>query len=218
LQVVTRPGAVAQYWRLVRCMRWQAGGHPHGTTPESLWRACSGLPVRWLLVLLGLTGLACDTPQPLSGVASQRAGATQLAALESSVHTLVNAHRQSVGLAPLAYSARLAEIARQHSKDMAADRVPMGHEGLEARVREAARTIRLSGIAENVGFNAHPDSATAQAAISWWLGSRGHRANIEGTYDLTGVGIARDARGTYYYTQLFLKTSVVSTRSRTPPD
>jgi uncharacterized protein YkwD len=65
--------------------------------------------------------------------------------------------------------------------------------------------IPLSGIAENVGINDYPPSGTVRAAVSGWLGSRGHRENIEGRYDLTGVGIVRDAQGAYYYTQIFVR-------------
>jgi uncharacterized protein YkwD len=126
-------------------------------------------------------------------------------ALESRTYKLVNEHRRARGLAPLAYDVRIAAVARRHSEDMADGRVPAGHEGFEARHRHISKMIPLSGIAENVGINDYPPSGTVRAAVSGWLGSRGHRENIEGRYDLTGVGIARDARGACYYTQIFLR-------------
>lgn len=126
-------------------------------------------------------------------------------ALESRTHKLVNEHRRTMGLAPLAYDARIAAIARRHSKDMADGRVSPGHDGFEARQRKISKTIPLKGIAENVGFNDYPRSKTVRAAVSGWLGSQGHRENIEGRYDLTGVGIARDARGGWYFTQIFVR-------------
>ena len=88
---------------------------------------------------------------------------------------------------------------------MAAGRVPTGHKGFEARQRELSKLIPLRGIAENVGMNDYPPSRTVRAAVSGWLDSRGHRENIEGRYDLTGVGIVRDSRGVYYYTQIFVR-------------
>jgi uncharacterized protein YkwD len=112
----------------------------------------------------------------------------------------------------------VAEIARGHSEDIAAGRVPLGHEGLQARAREVAQTIGLSGLAENVCFNADAEFATARTAVSWWLGSAGHRKNLEGDYDLTGVGIAQNARGTYYYTQIFVRTREGSTSGPASPD
>lgn len=131
--------------------------------------------------------------------------AASLEALESRTHKLVNEHRRAMGLSPLAYDARIAAVARRHSKDMADGRVPAGHGRFETRRDEISKVIPLRGIAENVGMNDYPPSRTVRAAVSGWLGSRGHRENIEGRYDLTGVGIARDARGAYYYTQIFVR-------------
>ncbi|HZW36886.1 MAG TPA: CAP domain-containing protein [Candidatus Deferrimicrobiaceae bacterium] len=130
---------------------------------------------------------------------------TAAGALESRTFKLVNDHRRTIGLAPLAHDARIAAVARRHSRNMAEGRVPAGHEGFEARQREISKVIPLRGIAENVGVNDYPRSDTVRSAVSGWLGSRGHRSNIEGRYDLTGVGIARDAHGVYYYTQIFVR-------------
>ena len=136
-------------------------------------------------------------PEPPTAAAAQ--------GLEASTHELVNDHRRAMGLSPLAYNARIAAVARRHSEDMAAGRGPAGHEGFEERHRDLSKIIPLSGIAENVGINDYPPSETVRAAVSGWLSSRGHRENIESRYDLTGVGIARDARGVYYSTQIFVR-------------
>jgi uncharacterized protein YkwD len=126
-------------------------------------------------------------------------------ALELTTYELVNEHRRSRGLAPFAYDARIAAVARRHSEDMAAGRVPAGHEGFEGRQREISKRISWKSIAENVGLNDYPPSETVRAAVSGWMASRGHRESIVGRYDVTGVGIARDARGAHYYTQIFVR-------------
>jgi uncharacterized protein YkwD len=59
-------------------------------------------------------------------------------------------------------------------------------------------------IAENVGFNvgyANP----ASKAVEDWLHSPGHLNNIKGDFELTGIGVAKNKRGKYYFTQIFLK-------------
>src|SRR5262247_3013736 len=145
---------------------------------------------RWRIVFSCLVLISCAAPLPMSAPPlRQRPAATGRDPLELRVHELVNAHRTAVGLAPLNYSTRVTEIARRHSEDMAAGRVPLGHEGLQARAREVAQAIGLSGLAENVCFNDDAEGATARTAVAWWLGSAGHRKNLEGDYDLTGVGI-----------------------------
>lgn len=45
---------------------------------------------------------------------------------------------------------------------------------------------------------------TAAVAMDGWLKSPGHRENLPVPYEVTGVGVARAADGTYYYTQLFV--------------
>jgi uncharacterized protein YkwD len=53
--------------------------------------------------------------------------------------------------------------------------------------------------AENVamGFN------SAAAVVNAWLGSAGHRANIEGNATRTGVSAVKSGDGVWYYTQIF---------------
>jgi uncharacterized protein YkwD len=57
--------------------------------------------------------------------------------------------------------------------------------------------------AENVASNKGHDQPALQA-VEGWLASRRHRSNIEGPYDLTGVGVARNAAGEVYFTQMFV--------------
>ena len=161
-----------------------------------------GFPRAWLLLTATflcavLRSAPAGMPEPPTDAAAQ--------GLEASTHELVNDHRRAMGLSPLPYNARIAAVARRHSEDMAAGRVPAGHERFESRKRDISTMIPWSGMAENVGINDYPPSETVRAAVSGWLVSRGHRENIEGRYDLTGVGIARDARGVYYYTQIFVR-------------
>lgn len=148
--------------------------------------------------------LLCAVPRP-SPAGMPEPPTASAEAMEARTYKLVNEHRRTMGLAPLVYDARIADVARQHSKDMADGRVSAGHEGFEARQRRISKMIPLRGIAENVGINDYPRSRTVRAAVSGWLGSRGHRENIEGRYDVTGVGIVRDARGSYHYTQIFVR-------------
>ncbi len=46
----------------------------------------------------------------------------------------------------------------------------------------------------------------AEIVVKQWLLSPGHRQNIRGNYNLTGIGVARDERGRPYYTQMFVRT------------
>lgn len=161
-----------------------------------------------LVGALALTGCvssnAAGRPEaPRAAAAAVAHPSAGTAALEREVYALVNRHRKARGLAPLALDARISEQARLHSVAMATGKTPPGHAGFDDRLRVLARTMSCRRSAENVGFNQGYDEPAA-AAVRGWLASRGHRKNIEGPYDLTGVGVARNAAGEVYFTQMFV--------------
>jgi len=138
-----------------------------------------------------------------AGTAGSAATSPRTATLERAVLELVNRHRRAHGLAALVPDARLARQARAHSAAMAAGKTPLGHAGFDARAAALHGVMAFRGIAENVAFNrGHRDPAAE--AVRGWLGSRGHRENIEGRYERTGVGVATNAKGDVFFTQIFV--------------
>lgn len=116
----------------------------------------------------------------------------------------VNKHRADMGLKPLVNNATIAAAAEQHSKNMATKKIPFGHDGFNARMDKLAKQLPPSySYAENVAEGA----TTAKEVVDQWLHSPGHKKNIEGDYNITGIGIAKSANGTLYYTQIFLNRS-----------
>ncbi len=131
---------------------------------------------------------------------------TDLGAWEARVVAEVNEIRSEHHLPPQLMSAELARIAKLHSEDMArrdffAHQTPEGHD-LEHRI--LGRNLQYVHLAENIGRNRGADDPLAKA-IEGWMASRPHRKNIltEGFME-TGVGIAIDEKGMFYFTQLFL--------------
>lgn len=123
--------------------------------------------------------------------------------LERSVHEQINQYRRSKGLPVLTLNPTISQQSLQHSQAMANGRVPFSHNGFEQRVQTIQRTIPLRGAAENVAYNkGYKDPA--QQAVQGWLKSPGHLKNIVGNYNLTGIGVARNAKGEYYFTQVFV--------------
>jgi uncharacterized protein YkwD len=116
----------------------------------------------------------------------------------------VNDHRASLRLPLLRWDAGLAAVARRHSRDMAAGRVPFSHQGFERRVAEA-RHLGYMNVAENLGTNNFDPDTTVAVAMNGFLNSPPHRHSLEGPYDRTGVGVARDTAGYFFYTQLFAR-------------
>lgn len=123
-----------------------------------------------------------------------------ISAQEQVVFDQINQYRATKNLKPLKINDSLTEQARNHSNDMALGRVSFGHDGFEDRIKASG----LQGpAAENVAYNVgYSDPATV--AVEGWLQSDGHRHNIEGDYNLTGIGVVQNSSGEYYFTQIFM--------------
>ncbi len=123
--------------------------------------------------------------------------------LESAVHEEINNYRRSKGLRPLRLDSRISRQARIHSEDMARGEVPFSHDGFKTRIKIINRQISYRRAAENVAFN-QGFADPADRAVLGWLKSSGHRRNIEGNFDLTGIGVSKGRGGAYYFTQIFI--------------
>lgn len=154
--------------------------------------------------------ISCDAsiadifPAKETDVAMSKVSSSPYNTLEQSTHQQINQYRQSRKLPPLILDPRISEQARLHSQAMASGKVPFSHQGFEQRVAAIRRVIPTRASAENVAFNkgySNPD----QQAVQGWIKSPGHRINIEGEYNLTGIGIAKNAKGEYYFTQIFIR-------------
>jgi uncharacterized protein YkwD len=124
------------------------------------------------------------------------------AELEQTVFEQINQYRVEQGLAPLLLNAEISEQARRHSEAMAESR-NLSHAGFEERAEAISQSVPFRSAAENVAFNRGFTNPETQA-VEGWIDSTGHRENIEGNFDLTGVGVTQNEQGEYYFTQLFV--------------
>ncbi len=121
--------------------------------------------------------------------------------MAAEILTLVNEHRATIGKQPLVFNDLITASAEGHSRNMATKKVPFSHQGFEGRTTKLAKQIKPSNsFAENVAYGAN----SAQEAVEMWLNSPGHKKNIEGDYNLTGIGIVKGKGGQLYFTQIFL--------------
>ncbi len=141
------------------------------------------------------------TPEPLLEKASQ--DGQFLIALEQEINRRVNQYRLSKNLPPLTMNAEISHVARLHSQDMASKKTTFSHDGFDKRAKTVGKTIPYQSFAENLAYvKGYPD--LADVAVKGWINSPGHRKNMEGNFNLTGIGIAKNSEGEYYFTQLFL--------------
>jgi len=118
---------------------------------------------------------------------------------EEEILNEVNIYRQSKGLKPLINNAMLSQIAQKHSRDMALGKVSFGHGGFKKRVKKIEKTIGLGATAENVAYG----YSNAKELVQGWINSPGHRKNMEGDYEFSGIGIFQSKKGVPFFTHLF---------------
>ncbi|WP_052733119.1 CAP domain-containing protein [Hymenobacter terrenus] len=155
-----------------------------------------------------------DEPTPAPSATKSSSNASAYESLENEVLQLINQDRAAQGLPALVNNPAIADEARGHSQNMGTGAVGFGHAGFSSRTSRLKTYVSWTGAAENVAYG----SNSAKAIVDMWLKSTsGHRENIRGNYNLTGVGIALGKNGYYYFTQIFLKGTATTPTTPTTP-
>jgi hypothetical protein len=119
--------------------------------------------------------------------------ASELSGTETCFFNKINAERADVGRSKLVVKSDLTSVARNHSKDMAADGTIYHNSNLKNEVGG-----NWWALGENVGMG--PDCESLHNAF---MDSPGHKANVlDKDYNQIGVGVEIDA-GTIYVTMVF---------------
>ncbi len=132
---------------------------------------------------------------------------------EALIIILVNHERQQAGLSALSADALLTSLAREHSISMVENGY-FSHQRYPGQrsfnYGQPAGTIRGENLAMIPTRRTIPGpylslQEVCEWAVSAWMGSPGHRANIlDPRYTITGVGVAFSEGGDYLYiTQIF---------------
>jgi len=103
---------------------------------------------------------------------------------------LVNRYRRTHGLGELEWDPRLARVAQAHSEDMAR-RSFFSHrnpDGLTPFDRLRAADVHYQAAAENIAEG----QETAEEVFGGWIGSPGHRRNLENpAFTRHGIGLVQ---------------------------
>jgi len=160
-----------------------------------------------------LTATPTNTPYPTRTKAPNTSNGSEGCSgansnIEAQVVALINQERANAGLGALSSNGSLTSAARGHSSDMASSNF-FGHTGsngsdLASRLSAAGYAYRAA--AENIYAGQGSSLNNAYAAVSAWMDSDGHRANIlNGVYTEIGVGYWCDSNSKYegYFTADF---------------
>jgi uncharacterized protein YkwD len=120
---------------------------------------------------------------------------------EAKVIQLTNDARKKAGCAAVRTETKLITAARAHSLDMV-KRNYFSHTSPDGTT--FVTRAKTAGYATPIGENIAWGYRTPEAVMTAWMNSSGHRANILNCKaKAVGVGIARKADGTPYWTQVF---------------
>lgn len=121
----------------------------------------------------------------------------ELNSLELGVYDRINQYRQSLNLPLLGIDPVVSAQARAHSAEMA--RTGNFKHRVESSAQKLIYPIAAENIATSRGYR-QPDLI----AVQDWIASPKHHRNAIGHYNLTGIGVAYNAKGEYYFTQIFI--------------
>ncbi|MFA5675638.1 MAG: LysM peptidoglycan-binding domain-containing protein [Christensenellales bacterium] len=129
--------------------------------------------------------------------------AKSLQSHEQQVFEIVNKERLNRGLPLLKLNAELSRVARFKSQDMI-DKGYFAHQsptyGSPFQMMQKFG-LRFSAAGENIAYG----QRTAEEVMRTWMNSAGHKANIlSQAYTNIGIGVAKAANGTLYWTQMFM--------------
>jgi len=115
--------------------------------------------------------------------------------------TLINNYRSSIGLNTLQVINHISYKSQEHNIYMIDNNV-VNHDYFQQRSNNLIQVLGAEKVGENIAYNYQ----TPESAISAWLNSPAHKANIEGDYTHLGISITVDeTTGKKYYTNMFIK-------------
>lgn len=157
--------------------------------------------LRFLYITLIITTIASCSSEDDAGVTDLETGELiNETNISDAILTLVNQHREGLGLSVLSKNGTAEQLAIDHTKYMISVN-EINHDNFNQRGNALSDQENATGTAENVA-RFYTD---AQSVINGWLNSPGHKENIEGNYMYTGISAIKDQDGRYYYTQLFYR-------------
>jgi uncharacterized protein YkwD len=172
----------------------------------------------FLIGLAAFPGLSPVLAQQTSAPApASHSVTTDLHNLERQAFDLINAYRKTCKLPLLQWNSTIAQVARDHSRDMAAGTTGFGHAGFHERVASLGAVLAgLKAAGENV-FECDDPDGVAQCAVDIWIKSPPHLHNIIGDYNYSGLGVWQAKDGMIYFTQIFVKLKPADVTAQAPP-
>lgn len=121
--------------------------------------------------------------------------------MEFEILSLINEHRNSIGLSTLNTINLISQQAINHTSYMIDEGI-VSHDNFDSRYQKLVQKIAAKNVGENVAYGFR----SAEAVVSSWLNSEGHRRVIESSiFTNFGISTKQDSNGRNYFTHIFVK-------------
>ncbi|WP_010178581.1 CAP domain-containing protein [Aquimarina agarilytica] len=120
--------------------------------------------------------------------------------ISDQILVLVNQYRSTKNLGPLIDN-NTAKIEALNHSQYQVNLNDINHDNGSERSNILFNNENVTSYAENVAFGYR----TAKAVVDGWIGSEGHRKNLEGDFTKSGIGTIANDQGVLYFTHILFK-------------
>lgn len=113
---------------------------------------------------------------------------------------LINNHRKEYGLVQLSHNDQIREEATKYTEQMANGKVPVGPPSFDSPVKQLVYRMGGREMVELVSYQ----FSSPEEVYKAWMNSTHQRSTIEGSYNLTGIGVVQSQDGRVFVTQIFM--------------
>ncbi|MBD3581171.1 CAP domain-containing protein [Flavobacterium selenitireducens] len=151
--------------------------------------------------VLTLNSCSTDTDEPNAAAKPELVVDYSYTELELQTAKLINDYRVSKGLNPLELINYVSVKSEEHNEYMIEHQV-VNHDQFNERAQDIMQNVGAMKVNENIAYNYQQPIG----AVTAWLNSPGHKANIEGSFTHFGISVTVDqTSGKKYYTNIFIK-------------
>jgi uncharacterized protein YkwD len=158
------------------------------------------LPILALLAVFSLSSCTTDNLNDKAEAIELSLVAKEAKSIEVEILELINNHRLSEGLNPLAKMDIVKSVAFSHT-DYMVDKDEVSHHNFYTRSNYLKSNAGAKSVSENVAFG----YSSAESVVRAWLKSEAHKENLEGDFTNFDVSAEKNAEGRWYYTNIFIK-------------
>ncbi len=158
------------------------------------------LPLLALFTVLTFSSCSTDSIDEKADAMELSLFSQEAKTIEVEILELINNHRLSLGLNPLAEMDVIKSVAYSHT-DYMVDNDEVSHHNFFTRSNYLKSNAGAEKVSENVAFG----YSSAESVVRAWIKSEAHKENLEGDFTNFDISAEKNEDGRWYYTNIFIK-------------